>query len=52
MDKREFVQRYMIENYNGGNVYHDINAAVTIFNAIEETLNNPQPTNLWGRSDN
>jgi hypothetical protein len=37
MDKREFVQRYVIENYyDGGNVYHDIATAIDVFSAIEE----------------
>jgi hypothetical protein len=38
MDKREFVQRYIIENFDNGNIYRDIETAVIVFDAIEETM--------------
>lgn len=50
MEKREFVQRFLIERYEpNNNVYHTINTAVEIYDMIEESL---QPkavdsTNLW-----
>ena len=48
MEKREFVQYYMIENYDGGNVYMMIDTAVKIFDAIEETFVKPVvSTDLW-----
>ena len=52
MDKREFIQRYMIQNYDLGNMYHDIDLAGKIFDAIEETLVKPATsTNLWDYND-
>ncbi len=52
MEKREFIQRYLIENYDGGNVYHDIDAAGKIFDAIEETLSKPvNSTDLWSNNE-
>ena len=52
MDKREFIQRYMIQNYDLGNMYHDIELAGSIFDAIEEKLvQAANSTNLWDYND-
>lgn len=67
MDKREFVQRYIIKNYNGNildnkmNVdrssdkrflNQDINNAIAIFDKIEEVFTSPvNSTNLWDYND-
>jgi hypothetical protein len=51
MDKREFIQRYMIQNYDI-NMYHDIDLAINIYNAIEEKLaESVNTTNLWDYND-
>jgi hypothetical protein len=51
MDKREFIQRYMIQNYDV-NMYHDIELAGQIFDAIEENLAKVvSSTNLWDYND-
>jgi hypothetical protein len=49
MDKREFVQLYMIENYcDGDNVYHQIATAIDIFNAIDERfVGSVSSIDLW-----
>jgi len=53
MDKREFIQRYMIEHYNENeNYFHQIEVATSIFNAIEENLVKAvASTNLWDYND-
>lgn len=53
MDKREFVQRYVIENYrDGGNVYHDITTAIDVFGAIEEKfVEDVNSIDLWGNKE-
>jgi hypothetical protein len=52
MDKREFIQRYMIEHYDQNeNYFHQIEVATSVFNAIEETLSKPTTTNLWDYND-
>jgi hypothetical protein len=52
MDKREFIQRYMIQNYDLGNMYHDIDLAGQIFDAIEEKFaESVNTTNLWDYND-
>jgi len=49
MDKREFVQRFVIDNYNSSdNVYVQIEAALYVFNTIEETfVKSVASTDLW-----
>lgn len=52
MDKREFVQRFVAENYDSrDNVYAQIEVALSVFAAIEESLNKPSTTNLWDYND-
>jgi hypothetical protein len=52
MDKREFIQRYMLQNYDLGNMYHDIDVAEKIFDAIEETMSRAvNAQNLWDYND-
>jgi hypothetical protein len=52
MDKREFIQRYMIQNYDLDNMYEDIEAAGIIYDAIEEKLVQAvNPINLWDYND-
>jgi predicted transcriptional regulator len=48
MTPREFIQRYIIEKYDGGNMYHAIDLAEKIYNVIDETLTKPvASTDLW-----
>jgi hypothetical protein len=52
MDKREFIQRYIIENFDNGNIYRDIETAVIVFDAIEETMAKAVSVqNLWDYND-
>lgn len=53
MDKREFIQRFMIEQCNvHDNIHHQIEVALSVFNAIEETLvKSVNSTNLWDYND-
>jgi hypothetical protein len=53
MDKREFIQRYMIEHYNENeNYFHQIELATSIFNEIEESLTKAVAAkNLWDYND-
>ena len=52
MDKREFIQRYMIQNYDLGNMYHDIELAGSIFDAIEEKfVKSVASTDLWKNNE-
>lgn len=49
MDKREFVQRFIIDNYDSTlNAYIQIEIALSVFDAIEETFVKPVvSTDLW-----
>jgi hypothetical protein len=53
MDKREFVQRFVIENYEiAGPTNEKIANAEAIFNKIEQFLTKPvSTTNLWDYND-
>lgn len=53
MDKREFIQRYMIEHYDvNENYFHQIEVATSIYNAIEENLVKVvASTSLWDYND-
>jgi hypothetical protein len=53
MDKREFVQRFVIENYkDDGQNSERIVIASDLFNEIEERFKVPvNPTNLWDYND-
>ena len=53
MDKREFIQRFMIENYEmTGTTEDKINRANLVFDKIEEVFAKPvNPTNLWDYND-
>lgn len=52
MEKREFLQRFMIENCDVDNIYHQVEVGVSIFNAIEASLmKDVSSTNLWDYND-
>ena len=52
MEKKEFVQRFIIENENAlGSTDEKINRAIKVFDMIEEKFRHVPTTNLWDYND-
>lgn len=52
MDKKEFVQRFMIENYEAvGSTDAKIESAIFTYDVIEKAFAATPTTNLWDYND-
>jgi hypothetical protein len=52
MDKKEFVQRFVIENYEmSGTTEDKIQRAIVAYNLIEKAFVVTPTTNLWDYND-